>query len=354
MKKIMLKQLREWTLALFIAVLIAGMIRIFILQGFFIPSQSMEPTLQAGDFIFISKYHYGARIPMTPIAMPFMHQTLPFSKSRKAYWDGITLPYFRLPGFTEIKRNDVLVFNYPMENERPVDKRSYYVKRCVGLPGELIEVVAKRIRINDSLMHEKAQIQINRKLRSSKELDPAWMDSLGITEGGKLSNLNDYLFPLTDTLTEQLRKTNYIFDVQPLISKKGDFHAHVFPNEEILPYNADFFGPVLIPFKGMKVKLNDTTVALYRRIIETYEKHDLKWAGKQASIDGNLTDEYTFEMDYYFVLGDNRDQSADSRFWGFVPENHIVGKALFVGFSYNKFSPNGLKIRWNRIFSRIE
>lgn len=348
-----MKQLKEWTMALLIAVLIAGFIRLFLLQGFFIPSQSMEPTLQAGDFIFISKYHYRARLPMTPIAIPFMHQNMPFSKSKKAYWEGIKLPYFRLPGLSKIKRNDVIVFNYPMESDRPVDKRSYYVKRCVGLPGEKIEIVDKKIYIHDTLMNETAEIQINRKLRSSRELNPEWMDSLGITEGGKLSNLNDYLFPLTDSMAEKLRRMNYIFDIQPLISKKGDFQAHIFPHNELFPFNTDFFGPVVIPAKGMKIKLNDTTIVLYRRIIEEYEHRELKWAGHQASIDGQLTDEYTFEMDYYFVMGDNRDQSADSRFWGFVPENHIVGKAFFVGFSYNRFSPGGFKIRWNRFFKKI-
>jgi len=352
--KALAKELKDWTIAIFIAFSIAWFIRIFVVQGFFIPSQSMEPTLQSGDFIFISKYSYGARMPITPIAIPFMHQNMPFSSYRKAYWDKVQFPYLRTSGFAEVKRNDVMVFNYPMETERPIDKRSYYVKRCIGLPGDTLKIVAKKVYINGERHKEEADLLINRKVRSSIELTPEWMDSVGISEGGKLSNLNDYLFPLTDSMTNDLRMLEYIYDVDPIISKKGEFHAHVFPNTEILAFNADHFGPVIVPHKGMNVLFNDTTIALYGRIIEVYEKQKLSYAAGEAYIDGVAVDSYTFEMDYFFVLGDNRDQSADSRFWGFVPENHLVGKALFIGFSYNKFAAQKLKIRWDRFFKSIK
>jgi signal peptidase I len=354
MHKILFKHIKEWTVAIAIAMLIAGFIRIFLLQGFFVPSQSMEPSLMAGDFIFISKYHYGARMPITPLSIPFMHQNMPFTQNRKAYSEAIQLPYYRFWGFSEIKRHDVLVFNYPMESERPIDKRSYYVKRCIALPGETLEIVGKKVHINQQWIKEPVQVQINRKLRSSKELDEVWMDSVGISEGGKLSNLNDYLFPLTDTLSAQLSKTNYITGIEPLMSKKGDYQSHIFPHNELLPFNTDYFGPVITPFAGMEIKLNDTTSSLYKRIIETYEEHEFSYAGGHFYIDGKQQESYIFQHNYYFVLGDNRDQSADSRFWGFVPESHIVGKAIFIGFSYNKFSDETLKIRWNRVFKSIK
>jgi len=353
LKNKIIKYIKDWVYAIIIAFSIAWIIRTFVIQGFFIPSQSMDPTLQSGDFIFISKFHYGARMPITPIALPFMHQNMPFSQNRKAYWDKVQLPYFRFSGFSEVKRNDVLVFNYPMEEERPVDKRSYYVKRCIGLPGDRLEIKAKQVYINGLLHEESENLQINRKLRASRELGPEWMDSVGISEGGKLSNLNDYLFPLSDTLASKLAQLPYIFDIEPMISKEGEFHSHIFPHNQILTNNADYFNPVLTPYKGYQIRINDTTIALYGRIINLYENHELSYAAGEAYIDNVLSTHYTFDMNYYFVMGDNRDQSADSRFWGFVPENHIVGKALFIGFSYNKFASQKLKIRWDRFFKKI-
>jgi len=353
-KKIKLT-IKEWLKAFAWAFLVAWIIRTFFLQGAFIPSQSMEKTLLAGDFVFISKMHYGARLPITPIALPFMHQNMPFTENKPAYLDWIEMPYFRFPGFSEIKRKDCIVFNYPLEYERPVDKRTYFVKRCIALPGETLSIFQKIIIINKfDTIPFKAEYQFIRHIKSSQSLPQIWLDSLGVSEGGLVSNMLDYELSMTDSLARYIEGMPFIQSVNLKLEKENDFQSHIFPHNRNYSFNNDFWGPVYVPQKDVKININDTNIVLYERCIRNYEGNKLEIVGGKIMINGKEENTYTFKYNYYFVMGDNRDNSADSRSWGFVPENHIIGKAWIIFFSQDNSKKWYDKIRWKRIFNVIE
>jgi signal peptidase I len=347
--------IKDWLKAFAWAFAIAWLIRTFLLQGAFIPSQSMEKTLLAGDFVFISKMHYGARLPITPLAIPFMHQQMPFTDNKNAYLDWITFPYYRFPGFSEIKRNDCLVFNYPIEYERPVDKRTFFVKRCLGLPGETLQVYKKKVIINnnDTISFNKI-FQFNRHIKSTIKIPQDLLDSLGITEGGLISNMLDYELCMNDSTAKLLENKSFIYSVNLKLEKENDFQSHIFPHNRNYAFNNDYWGPVLIPKANMKLILNDTNIILYENCIRNCENNKLDIVGNKIFINGKEEKSYTFKYNYYFVMGDNRDNSVDSRCWGFVPENHIVGKAWIIFFSHDQGKMWYEKIRWNRIFNFIE
>jgi signal peptidase I len=347
--KNLMKHLKDWSKAFLWAFLVAWTIRTFFIQGAFIPTQSMEKSLLPGDFIFISKVSYGPRMPITPLAVPFMHQNLPFTDNTPAYLDWLELPYWRI-GSIDVERNDVVVFNYPMELDRPIDKRTLYVKRCVALPGDELKIWSKRVFINGKSMPVSTDMQFTRHIKSSEPIPQRLLDSLGITEGGLVSNINDYEFPLNDSTANFLGTLSTVSNVTMRMESEGDYQAHIFPHNRFFAFNNDFWGPVLVPQKGTSVQLNDTNIVLYERIIREYEGHTLERAGGKIYIDKKESKSYTFEMNYYFMMGDNRDNSADSRAWGFVPENHISGKAWMVFFSHD---PNTSEIRWKRMFSFI-
>lgn len=344
------KHVKEWSKAFLWAFLFAWILRTTLIQGAFIPSQSMERSLMPGDFVFINKWTYGARMPITPIGIPFMHQNMPFSNERAAYLDWISLPYWRLPGFGEIERNNIVVFNYPMELERPVDKRTYFVKRCVGLPGDTFSIFNKRIIINGDTMDQLPSYQFNRRIKCTTPLDQAWLDSLEITEGGLVSNMLDYEFPLSDTLAKLFESHPFVHSMKLHSEQEGDYQAYIFPHSRAYPWNNDYWGPIEIPAEGKTVSLNDTTIVLYERIIRDYEHNKLEVFPGKILINNKQVSSYKFQQDYYFMMGDNRDYSADSRSWGFVPRNHIIGKAWMIFFSYNANKSGSSHIRWNRIF----
>jgi len=347
------KHLKEWIRAIGWAFLIAWCIRTFLVQGAFIPSSSMEESLFPGDFILISKLHYGTRLPMTPLSVPFMHGTFPLTKI-PAYLSILQLPYLRLPGLGSVQRNDILVFNYPSELEKPVDKRTYFVKRCTGLPGDTFQIALKEVLIGGVPLKKPTVLKLMRHIRAKAPLSAEWLDSLGIHEGGLVTNMFDYEFPLTDSTTNSIVRHRKDLQLSLRYESPGTFQAHVFPYSRQYPYNADNWGPVIIPAKGMKILLNDTNLVLYEKIIRDYEGNSLELRNDTFLIDGVPQREYTFKQNYYFVMGDNRDQSADSRFWGFLPENHIIGKAWICFFSYNPQKSGWRKIRWDRIFHKID
>jgi signal peptidase I len=345
---------KDWLKAFFWAFLAVWILRTFLIQGAFIPSQSMEKTLLSGDFIFISKWQYGPRTPMTLLAMPFMHQHMPFSNTAPSYSDLIQLPYFRLPGFSEVKREDIMVFNYPMEIERPVDKRTYYVKRCIGLPGDTLQIFAKQVIVNGDTLTNRPNYQFVRKIKAKNPLSQSWLDSLGVTEGGLVSNMLDYEFPLTDSLTRLMAIHPDVYSVIMRLDKRDDYHAYIFPHSRKFLFNNDFWGPVIIPSAGMTMELNDSNIVFYERIIREYEGVELKQTGGEFFVDGESITKYTFKHNYYFGMGDNRDFSADSRSWGLIPETHVIGKAWMVFFSVQSGSNQKSGIRWNRLFRIIE
>ena len=345
---------KEWRDAIIFAIIAATVIRMFFIEAFTIPTPSMEKSLLVGDFLFVSKVSYGARIPNTPLSFPFAHHTLPLSEG-KSYLEWIKLPYHRLPGFGEIENNDVVVFNYPMEDFRPVDKRENYIKRCVGIPGDKIEVIDKILFINGEKAEMPAEMQYSYHVKTQgSPLNPQRLEKLDITEGGLISNQGDYRLSLSDNSKGQLQGYSNVTSIEPIAEPKDARADYIFPSDRRFNFNKDYFGPIVIPKSGTTIELDIDVLPLYQRLITVYEGHTLEVNGADILIDGEIATRYTFQMDYFFMMGDNRDNSADSRFWGFVPEDHIVGKAVFIWFSIDKAKRWLSKIRWSRLFSTIE
>jgi signal peptidase I len=345
--------IKQWLKALLFALLTVVVVKAFVFWVYVIPSTSMEKTLLPGDLIVVNKMAYGIRLPITPITFPLSHQKMPLNRNYKAYLDIIQFPYIRLFA-SKIERNDVVVFNYPLENEVPIDHRSFYIKRCVGLPGDVIVIKNKEVFINKELLPFPKNVSFNYHVKSSLPLNKDTLMKYDITDGGKIDGNNYWQLTLSDSAKKNLLKLNYIETVKPLKINADTYADYIFPFNENYKWNIDFFGPLSIPQKGETVILDSINIHMYQQIIERYEENTFEQIGNYFVINGDTVNEYTFQMDYYFMMGDNRHNSADSRFWGFVPESHIVGKAHSILFSVNK-SPNAIdKYRWNRFFSGIE
>jgi signal peptidase I len=345
---------REWVDALVFAVIAATIIRGLFIEAFTIPTPSMERSLLVGDFLFVSKVNYGARTPVTPLSFPFAHHTLPIVGT-KSYLEWIKLPHYRLPGFGDVERNDVVVFNYPMEDFRPLDKQENYIKRCVGIAGDTLEVRDARVYINGvgEEMPKEAQASYMVKTDGSA-FNTKTLESLYITEYGQYAEEGNFIFTLTKDQKDKLAKFSNVQNVQEAIRTRGQYLDYVFPHDPKLSWNEDNFGPVIIPAKGLKLNLNASNIEIYRRAIQVYEGNTVETREDGIYINGQKTDSYTFNMNYYFMMGDNRHNSLDSRFWGFVPENRIVGKALFIWMSWDSNASFFSKVRWSRLFRGIE
>ncbi len=351
---------REWVDALIFAVIAATLIRAFVIEAYTIPTPSMEKSLLVGDFLFVSKYHYGPRIPNTPIAFPFAHHTMPLFGG-KSYVEWLKIPYIRLPGFVDIERNDIVVFNYPMDGDpplsRPVDKRENYIKRCVAIPGDILELKECQLYINHEISNNPEHMQLNyvvktngapqfRQFRKDHDIN----DEYVVSRKGR-----DFHLPMTKYMVGQLQDQEYVKEIIPFCRIKDVGDVKLFPHDvNNFSFNIDNFGPIEIPGKGTTVKLSMENINLYKRIIGFYEHNDLNITDNKIIINGIETDSYTFTMDYYFMMGDYRHNSLDSRYWGFVPEDHIVGKPVLIWFSWDSAGKAFNKIRWKRLFSFIE
>ncbi|MCW3127365.1 MAG: signal peptidase [Bacteroidetes bacterium] len=399
---------REWTDALIFALAAAYLLRMFVFEAYTIPTPSMEKTLLVGDFLFVSKFHYGARIPQTPLALPLLHHSLPASTTQ-SYLEWVKLPYMKLPALQRIKRYDMVVFNFPAGDTvalqkqdqtyydlvrnakyelesindhttnpidkvksdfnteikaRPVDKRENYIKRCVGISGDKIEVREGVLYVNDQKAFEPENIYLpyvitfGDSARLTQDDYTQLLNDYGAEEEHQPSGHNSVVLRLTRENMEKLKTAGQIKSIKPfaypLAYTMGPV-ANIFPNNfKYYKWNIDDFGPVTIPKKGMVLHLNDSTINQYRRLIEIYEVNKLEEKNGKIYINGQETTEYTCKMDYYWMMGDNRHNSADSRFWGFVPEDHIVGKAWFIWFSWNTDAKDILhKVRWNRLLTNI-
>jgi signal peptidase I len=343
---------REWFDAILFAVVAATIIRTFFFEAFTIPTPSMERTLMVGDFLFVSKMHYGARTPMTPLSFPFVHQELPLIGG-KSYSEAWKLPYFRFPGFSEVKRNDIVVFNYPMEDDRPIDKQTHYIKRCVGLPGDTIKIIDRTVYLNSqmNLKPKGSQYAYGVKTQGYGVRAETWKD-MGVNDIQQIG-IDEYQAMLTQENVNEITKIQGVAGVTPFIQQKGLYENYIFPFNPHLPWNLDNFGPLYIPKAGATIQLTPDNLSIYRRAISVYEKNDLQERDGKIFINGKEATTYTFKMNYYFMMGDNRHNSADSRFWGFVPEDHVVGKAVFIWMSWDTNGTFLSKIRWSRLFNII-
>lgn len=349
---------REWIDALIFAVIAATIIRTFIVEAYTIPTSSMERTLLVGDFLFVSKFHYGARVPNTPVAFPFAHHTMPVIGT-KAYSELVHLDYYRLPGLQEIERNDIVVFNYPMEyRERPVDKRENYIKRCVAVPGDKLEIKDGALFVNDEKAFQPEKMQHIYKVKTDGgTLTRKTMGDFEIKEEQGLGEANTFGYHTSLGTANKLQELERVKSSERLIIPKGQKMGgqDCFPpKSKYHQWNIDQYGPIMIPRKGETVTLTKENIGLYKLIITVYEGNKIELRNGKFFINGEETKDYTFKMDYYFMMGDNRHNSLDSRYWGFVPEDHIVGKAWVIWFSLNDINQSLLdKVRWSRLFTAI-
>jgi signal peptidase I len=341
---------REWVDALVFALVASTIIKGLLFSAYAIPSGSMEGTELTGDYLFVSKCSYGPRMPFTPLAIPFLEPTI---GNFKTYWDGIRLPYFRLPGFSEVKKGDIVVFNKPEEIEKPVDERTTLIKRCQGTPGDLLTIVNAQVFIHGVTANNPPNAQTPYTvITDGKDLNPQLVEDLKITLLAQ-NAADNYQMMIPNQSLATLKGYSNIKSVTPIIQKAGEMDPQVFPHNDHFKWNIDNFGPLVLPKKGWTVKLNDSTLALYSTAIEKYEHNKLHVSGKTIFINGKPADSYTFKMNYYWMMGDNRHDSLDSRFWGYVPEDHIIGKAIITFMSSDSTKDLFHKIRWNRILKPI-
>lgn len=375
---------REWTEAIVFAVFAATFIRMFFIEPYVIPTSSMEGSLNVGDFLFVSKLHYGSRAPMTVAQFPLIHNTIPFL-GNESYLHKPNIGYHRLPKIEEVQRNIPIVFNYPEGDSvyvtatrnisyhdlkrmgalnqfkrqklrvRPIDKKDHYIKRCIALPGDKMEIKDRQVYINDAPQKRPTNLQYRYTVSSpTTPISNQQYDDLKIN----LSEINQQkespskIFHLNDEQVEKLRgmgATVTAYDMKP------PFPAYLFPHDpaNFPGWTVDNYGPITVPAKGATITVTAKNIALYRRVIGVYEGNQLEIKNGRVFINGEQTTSYTFKQDYFWAMGDNRHNSEDSRVWGFVPEDHVVGKPLFIWFSTKNGSiANG--INWDRIFTSTD
>lgn len=380
-----------WTTELFdslvLAAVIAVFIRVFLFEAYSIPTSSMEKTLLVGDYILVSKLSYGPRLPITPITVPFTHNSLPYTKKlRNSFVSSKQLPYRRLSGLTSIKHSDIVVFNYPEGDTviqqmpdksyysmcrqfgtknikerykllyRPVDKRDNYVKRVIGLPGDTIKIQHGVAYINNKQEELPVGMQHNYSIKVLHDEDTLKFEKIGVAGYDIQSNEYNsvYTLPLTEYQYHAILDSGFFKaivryeNIDPTEAKK-----QIFPFDERYTWTEDNFGPLEVPQKGIEISLDLHNLPLYRRIIEVYEGNTLKVKNNLIYINDIISHTYTFKMNYYFMLGDNRHNSNDSRYWGFVPEDHIIGKARLVWLSVDKNKRFPQNIRWDKMFKFI-
>ena len=359
----------DFVSAIAYALVVATFVHTYIMQPFQIPTSSLEKSLLVGDFLFVSKLNYGARPQMTAIAAPMVHDTIPLL-GKKSYSSFPQYPYFRLPAFQKIKNNDIVVFNWPADTlfnmyikadkryDKPIDKKTNYVKRCVGIAGDSLSIKDGFVFINGKklILPERAQPQYSYNVKTDGSyFDENYLkNELEITDPYGHIDETTYLFVALTEKTAAILKTNPIVkSIEKNISHKPELGPNgVFPHINNT-WNRDNYGPIYIPQEGKTVAINLQSLPFYKKIITEYEGNTLKVNGSQILINDKPANSYTFQQDYFWMMGDNRHNSLDSRYWGFVPEDHIVGKPVFVWLSMDKNGKGINKIRWDRMFTTV-
>jgi len=398
----------EWLDALIFAVIAVTLINIFLFQNYRIPTPSMEKSLLVGDHLFVSKLAYGPRMPNTPIAFPFTQHTLPITNGKS--WSNLVIwPYKRLSGGGAVRHNDPIVFNFPAGDTvvldetvtsyyeivrraardlksrdsysgslpkpdsyylkqarkeildqheiiyRPVDRRDNYVKRCVGIPGDTVTIRSGVLYINGVEVVDNSTQQTTYVVRTNgTTINPKAFERLSISKADQsMISGAAYLLPLTIANAETISKFTNVSEVSPVLARDREYAPHIFPHNQAFRWNEDNYGPLWLPARGSTVKLDTSNLCKYERIIDVYENNDLRVEGSTIYINGSPATSYTFKMGYYWMMGDNRHNSADSRYWGYVPEDHIVGKPKFIWLSLDKEAKGLKKIRWNRMFMKV-
>lgn len=420
--------MREWGEAIVFAVVAASIIRTFFFEAFTIPTPSMEKSMLVGDYLFVSKMSYGAKIPQTPVSVPFVHNALPGGMTN-SYVDWFSLPYFRLPGFGNVERYDPVVFNFPngdtilvdpfyaghdyhsfLRNEaimfangynsylknpekynqmardnfarkkkcnfcgaeqgravsiggvkgRPMDKKENYVKRCIGLPGEDLQIINHQVLINGQPIAdpEGMMLSYNFEMKNRQALKKVFQDYKVNINDRDLNGESGATSSFTKSDVEKLKANPELVSIEVNNDTLRENMLAIFPNSHLAPFNKwsrDNFGPIHIPAKGETIQLTPENIATYKRAITSYEGNTWEQREGKIFINGNEATSYTFKQDYYWMMGDNRHQSADSRYWGFVPEDHIVGKPVFTWFSKEdkSYQETG-EIRWGRMFRTVK
>ena len=410
----------EWLSSLTFAVVAATLVHTYFLQPYAIPTGSLERTLRIGDFLIVSKFHYGARIPMTAVSTPMVHDTLPILKV-KSYLKKPQIPYLRLPGIEKVKKNDIVVFNWPADTVRqffvkekgvkkPIDKKSNYVKRCVGTPGDTLEIIDGFVYINGVQLEldERARPMYNHKVYSSKGVSPSLLVQadaddfsrkfiaenltqdqynalvphlIGVNQtaegnielytpgdGIPIAVLRENRIALKEPLSteitanltlagaEFIAKHPSIDSVSMDLTPKGVSGYNIFPQNDKYPWNEDQFGPIYLPKEGDEIELNLTTYPIYKKLLTEYEENSIELVNGEFVVNGRPSERVNITKNYYWMMGDNRDHSEDSRSWGFVPEDHILGKPIFIWMSWDHFNDGLLKMkpRWDRFFTTVK
>ncbi len=359
------------------AVVAATIVHTYFIQPFTIPTSSLEKSLLIGDFLFVSKFHYGARTPGTAIAFPMVHDTIPGIKV-KSYASEPQLPMFRLPGFENVSRNDIVVFNWPVDTVpyfrysgpktylKPIDKKSNYVKRAVGVAGDSLEIKDGEIYTNGQPLQlpERADLQYSYIIKGDNFNLNTLQNRYDITDGFGFINREQGIFKaiaIPDSKIERFKKLpNVESAVKDILSQTDtEPSKKVFPNQAKRDWNRDNFGPIYIPEAGQTVDINTESIDFYKRIIEVYEgremgdEQNVSIKNNQVLLNGNPITSYTFKQNYYWMMGDNRHNSEDSRFWGYVPQSHVVGKPVFIWLSLDPNKSGLSKIRWDRMFTTV-
>lgn len=345
---------KEWVDAIVFAVVAATLIRWAFMEAYTIPTPSMENSLLVGDFLFVSKINYGPRTPKTPLQVPLTHAKLwgPLS-GIPSYSDAIQLPSFRLPGFGDVERNDVVVFNYPPEFEHPTDLKTHYIKRCVAVGGDTLQIKDTQVYINGKIAENPENMQFLYFVATKKTINDRIFEQNGVWDRTPVNG--GYYIQARPEDAKKFESLPFVERVVAAKRGKEDVEPRIFPDATRYPWNADFYGPLVIPAEGMTIQLTEDNVITYGSTIRDYEGlEDVKVQENKLVIDGKVATEYTFQQNYYFMMGDNRHNSEDSRFWGFVPGDHVVGEASFIWMSIDPNANFFNKIRWSRLFNGID